>query len=117
MARIAEYTAPTVTLRPDEKGYAAFETAGRRIGPLYSQAAEDLTQAGKLTAQGIEDTGKTQMAIADLIRQPAATSTGAKGGVNFRVGKGSPIEGGSTGPDTRIRAAHDLAKKVDAITM
>lgn len=51
MPNIREYVAPNTKLNPDEKGYAAWETAGRRIGPLYNQAAQDVEKQGKLTAQ------------------------------------------------------------------
>ncbi len=63
MPKIHQYFSPTKRLVPDNAGYQAFEVAGRRIGPLYRQAAQDISAAGKLAAQGIEDTGKTMLDI------------------------------------------------------
>src|SRR5229473_2756890 len=52
MAKIREYFSTKDTLTPVETGYQAWEMAGRRIGPLYSQAANDVKESAKLLAQG-----------------------------------------------------------------
>lgn len=57
MPRIQRYDAKDEKLTPDSKGYEAFETAGRRIGPLYNQAAQDVEKGGELQAQGIKASG------------------------------------------------------------
>ena len=54
MPRIPEYFAPDRTLRPSDTGFSAFETAGRRIGPLYREAGQDMARIGELQRQGIE---------------------------------------------------------------
>ena len=54
MAQFREYNAPDRELRPSEAGFSAFETAGRRIGPAYSQAAQDVREGGRITAQLLE---------------------------------------------------------------
>lgn len=50
---IRTYTAPDRTLRPDEKGFAAFETAGRRIPAAYNEAAQERRDIGQLQAHEI----------------------------------------------------------------
>lgn len=56
MPRIQRYEADD-KLTPDSKGYEAFETAGRRIGPLYNQAAQDIEKEGELKGQVIKASG------------------------------------------------------------
>lgn len=51
---IETYSAPTERLSPDEKGFAAFETAGRRLHVDYNAAAADYREIGKLQQQEIE---------------------------------------------------------------
>jgi hypothetical protein len=51
MAKIAEYVAPKTELHPSEAGYSAFETAGRRLGGMYREAANDQITAAKLAGQ------------------------------------------------------------------
>lgn len=55
MPKLPEYDAPNTALRPNGEGFNAWETAGRRIGPAYNQAANDLKEQGKLAAQEIKD--------------------------------------------------------------
>jgi hypothetical protein len=58
MAKIAEYIAPKTDLRPSDAGYQAFETAGRRLGSMYREAAADeiagAKVAGAMAASAIE---------------------------------------------------------------
>jgi hypothetical protein len=63
MPKVKQYCAPIKKLVPDSAGYQEFETAGRRIGPLYKQTADDISAAGKLAAQGVMDSGKTLLDI------------------------------------------------------
>lgn len=65
MPRIREYTSSDRRLLPDERGFAAFETAGRRIGPLYNQAAADVTRSANSIAAA-------QFQNAELAKQSAA---------------------------------------------
>lgn len=51
MPRITEYTAPQKQLNPSDRAQQAWETAGRRVGPLYNQAAQDIKQAGVVQGQ------------------------------------------------------------------
>ncbi len=55
MPRIAQYTAPIEKLTESTRGTAAFEQAGRRLGPLYNEAATFEKQQGADTAQEIKD--------------------------------------------------------------
>lgn len=55
MPTIRPYVAPDRTLRPEAEGFAAFETAGRRVGALYNEAGEDYRRIGALMAQQITD--------------------------------------------------------------
>ena len=86
MPNIREYTNPIDKLNPDEKGYQAFEMAGRRIGPLYNQSAADIEKGGKLTGQ----LNSQAMKAADEEIKALDEPTG-KGG----TGKGGAGGGGS----------------------
>jgi len=55
MPRIAQYTAPIEKLVESTRGTAAFEQAGRRLGPLYNEAATFQKQQGEAQAQQIKD--------------------------------------------------------------
>lgn len=48
MARLPQYWAPKTKITPSERGFNAFETAGRRIGGLYAETARSEEQASKL---------------------------------------------------------------------
>ncbi|MGE3279690.1 MAG: hypothetical protein AB7H90_03470 [Alphaproteobacteria bacterium] len=48
MPKIREYNAPTRRLNPSDRASQAWETAGRRFGPLYNQAAQDIKEAGRV---------------------------------------------------------------------
>lgn len=56
MARIPEYDAPVtgVDLNPSVAGFNALETAGRRLGPAYQQAAGDYKTMGRVAGDMIE---------------------------------------------------------------
>ncbi len=69
MANIREYTSPVSKLSPDEKAYQAWEMAGRRIGPLFSQQASEVKEGGRINAQVISGAGKGQEALAKQAEQ------------------------------------------------
>src|SRR5476649_2491611 len=50
MANIKTYTAPLESLTESDKGGQAWSQAGRRLGPLYNEAAQFTREAGKLAA-------------------------------------------------------------------
>ena len=54
MAEIKQYVAPQRRLTVPEGGFAALETAGRRVGPDYRQAGEDYARIGELQARSVE---------------------------------------------------------------
>lgn len=85
MAKIAEYVAPKTDLRPSNEGFAAFETAGRRVGSMYREAAQDQMTGAKLAGE---------MAFKDIefpyLLQSLQSKGTASGGVSFKaVGGGS----------------------------
>jgi hypothetical protein len=51
MPSIPEYTARETTFAPSPVGASAWEQAGRRIGPLYNEAATFREQQGRLAAE------------------------------------------------------------------
>jgi hypothetical protein len=52
--KIREYFSKEDKLTPSDLGVTAWETAGRRIGPLYSQAANDAKEMAKLSTQSFD---------------------------------------------------------------
>lgn len=56
MPKITEYNVPSgqARLRPSPDTYAAFETAARRIGPLFNQAGQDYSRIGRTVAESIK---------------------------------------------------------------
>lgn len=101
MARIEEYTAPITLLRPDREGYGAFETAGRRLGPLYNDVAQALREAGAAEGRGIVNQARVTQLIAELANPVATVRAGGGGG----GGGGSARERGNQ--PTRIADAAD----------
>jgi hypothetical protein len=87
MPRIAQYNAPTEALTESTRGAAAFEQAGRRLGPLYNEAATFQKEQGAAEAQGIKQS-LWPYNIARLL----ATQDNA-GGVGARV---SGLQGAGT---------------------
>lgn len=55
MPRIPEYTAPATKLRGSEQGVNAWETAGRRLGGQYREAAATLAKAAAVRGQTLAD--------------------------------------------------------------
>lgn len=97
MPNIREYTAKNNTLRPSDLGYSAFETAGRRIGPLYNQAAQDQKEEGQLF----------EKTVRLFFKPPAQTKSGSgtSGGVSGSGGRG---RGSRTPTDELSRGAPAL---------
>lgn len=97
-SKFPEYTLPrgSAVLRPDEKGFAALETAGRRIGPAYDQAARDYTQIGKLQDEAFR-AQDWPLDFAAFGAASEARSAASGGGVNFKVSNAGSGFGGTTG--------------------
>lgn len=55
MPNIKEYTAPDRRTTLPAEGFAAYETAARRIGPAYNAAAADVKDIGKLLADSYKE--------------------------------------------------------------
>lgn len=70
MPQIKEFTA-TNTLHTDDKGYAAYETLGRRIGGQYDQAANDLRDIGRARADATQMIGRWPFNIIQLEQREA----------------------------------------------
>lgn len=87
MPRIVQYTAPTEALTESTRGTAAFEQAGRRLGPLYNQAATYQKEQGKITAEEYKDL-QWPYDIAKLNESRAT-------GINATVTGGRSTQGGS----------------------
>lgn len=51
MPQIKEYIAPEFRITPSSAGYTAMENAGRRIGPLYDEAAKEINARGTIADQ------------------------------------------------------------------
>jgi hypothetical protein len=54
MPRFKTFDAPDKAFSEDSTGFSAFETAGRRVGPLYNQAGQDLRGAGQAGVNAAE---------------------------------------------------------------
>jgi hypothetical protein len=81
MPNIKEYIAPKETLTQPAEGEQAWTMAGRRIGPLYNEAATFEKEAGKLQAEGLKE-GLWPYNILKLYEEQnkAAAGGGARGG-------------------------------------
>lgn len=101
MANIPVFTPRQRVLTPESKGQEAIEIAGRRIGPLYNQAAQDIRERGQIAAEGI----KQRIWPYDMLALYDRTA-GSGGGVSFRVVGGSGSGGSST---PRTYADHSRA--------
>src|SRR5579884_1604636 len=55
MPKIPVYDATQDKISPSDLGFTAYETAGRRLGPLYDRAAEAIKEGGVLAAEEIKD--------------------------------------------------------------
>lgn len=101
---ITEYTAPREKITESASGESAFETAGRRVGPLYDQAGRDMADIGKLTEQVIKE-GEFVFHLprpkADLIHyragptDPGFMQMGAEGGGGVDIASLNQISSGA----------------------
>ena len=95
MPNIKTYDAPAFNLTESDKGGQAWSQAGRRLGPLYNEAAQFAREAGKLAADN-----KAQLWPFDILelyqKQAAAAAKG--GGVRVR----GSIDPNSTFGDVRF---------------
>lgn len=48
MPKLSQYFAPKTRIQPSERGYQAYETAGRRIGGMYAETARSEMESAKL---------------------------------------------------------------------
>lgn len=51
MPKIKEYAAPRQSLHASDRGSQAWETSGRRVGPLHNQAAQDIKEGGRVRGE------------------------------------------------------------------
>jgi hypothetical protein len=111
MPRIAQYNAPTEALTESTRGAAAFEQAGRRLGPLYNEAATFEKEQGTAAAQGI-----TQSLWPYNIARLLATQNNS-GGFNVRVsGANRGIPQSKIGlPDNSTDATDQISKGAGAL--
>lgn len=93
MARIRQYEPSDRQLHPSESGFAAFETAGRRIGPLFQQIGRDISEQGVLKRQQIEDMARWPFELLDLKDRQQKAAEARAGGLRF----GGVDEGRSSG--------------------
>lgn len=96
MPRITPYVAPVGNVSESTRGDAAWEQAGRRLGPLYNEAAQFQRQEGALAAQGI----KQKIWPYDIARLLETQGhSGGGGGGRLRGGSSSTLadRGTSTG--------------------
>ncbi len=100
MANIRTYDAPNFSLTESDKGGQAWSQAGRRLGPLYNEAAQFTREAGKLNADN-----KAQLWPFDILELyqrhaaevAAAEAAKAAGGGGGGGGGGRPRRGGGGG--------------------
>jgi hypothetical protein len=84
MPSIPEYFAREDKLNPSSTGSSAFEQSGRRLGPLFNEAAQFKVREGNLAAQAY----KQKMWPFDILRLyqiQASEAAKDSGGTSFRV--------------------------------
>src|SRR5712691_4758837 len=87
MPRIAEYTAPTENLTESTRGSQAWEQAGRRIGPIFNEAAQFQKEQGAIEAQRIKNLTWPY----DILKlQEAQAATAANKGGSARISVHDP---------------------------
>ncbi len=90
MARIQTFTAPRTRLDPSDRPQAAWETAGRRVGPLFNEVGQTLREVAR--AEGATLKGRIWpydiAALNAASERAVAAGAGAGGG-----GIGSKIRG------------------------
>ena len=111
MPELKQYFA-TNTYRPDESGFAAFETFGRRVGSEYGRAASDIKEIGRTKAATINMLGRWPFNILELekreseraMRSSPQSQSRPMGGVVTR-----PSSSGITDSQFGARYMPDLA--------
>lgn len=117
MPRIVEYNPSTPRLGPNDRALQAWETTGRRVGPLYNQAAQEMEQAGRV--QGDMERAKAWpfdvYALEASTTPKITTSTtnesrgrSSAGGADLRGGIGE-ADGGTVGGSTGTVGRADMA--------
>lgn len=101
MPNIPDYNPRNRALTPESKGQEATEIAGRRVGPLYNQAGEDVRERAKLTALGIRQRLWPFDIQALMEGRSGGGGGGDGGGSGFRVRGGGDSGGGSSSPSLR----------------
>jgi hypothetical protein len=107
MATIRTYTAPLDRLRPDDRGFAAQETAARRISAKTTEEAGRLRESGKLAADVIRMQAAYDKEIAP-IAAPASRGGGGGGGGSPSRGHSAPSQ--IAGPREAAQVGAGLAK-------
>lgn len=107
MPRFQTYDAKERPLRPAADAYAAFETAGRRIGALYNEAGTAERRIGQLDDQAIRGEGFPLQFLA------FSKQTAPRGRGGFKVTglnpRGGSSYGGQQSAYNPVRAAANLA--------
>ena len=107
MPNIPEYGAPSWRLTPAAHGFEAFETLGRRISPIYNQAARAVRERASVEIATTQLAERTRQLIAALgdqrVRRP-----GPGPGASVRVR--SPHGGGGGGNSRVASGAAGLAR-------
>lgn len=124
MPKIVEYSTRQETLQTEDKGYAARETAGRRIGPMYNEAGTFTKESGRTRAELIKLRGEGGgIDVMDLAAKHAkaldegnatrerssrsgggGVDVGAGGGGGRSLGRGADdVGGGRVGDYTPLR--------------
>lgn len=90
MPKLQEYIAPSRELRPDNSGYQAFETAGRRVGGMFREAGANTLAKARAEAATLADKAQWPFTLFALKQKfqppkPAAPAGAAGGGVAFNV--------------------------------
>lgn len=102
MPKIREYAPSIPRLNPSDRALAAWETAGRRVGPLYNEAAQDIKDAGR--ARGDMERMKTwpfdiyalREYNAPKVSETSSTTTTERGTAatsGFNVGRAARTDG------------------------
>lgn len=108
MPKFPEFLAPPETLTPSSAGANAWETAGRRLGPLYNAAASNEREAGQANARAFKqklwpfdilELYERQAAREAAAAAPSGGGGGGGGGIRVRGGVGGfPSAGTHYGP-------------------
>lgn len=96
MAKLPEYFAPKTKLQPSERGYQAYEVAGRRLGGMYAETARSEMERAKVAGEVIYNTIAFP-ALLSLLSTSGTTNSGVGGGVGVKTIGGSSGFGAFSG--------------------